>query len=269
MTKIVGILNYTPNSFSDGGKFNHIDNALMLAEDMIKNNVSVIDFGAESTAPFSREISVEEEWSRIELVLPKIINLAHKNSVQVSLDSRNFVNIQKALDLGIDIINDVSGLKDQRFLNLIKKNNQAKYILMHSLVIPAIREIHIDPNEDIIRFLKNWCIEKLNIFSENDIDINQMIFDPGIGFGKIHKHSMEIIFGINEFKELNLPLYFGHSKKGFLKEFFTSDKIPDIATNILSNYLINQKVDYIRVHDYVATNQLKESMEINKELVNG
>ena len=106
--KLVGILNITPDSFSDGGKFNNLQNAISQTKNLIEQGANIIDIGAESTRPNANPINHEEEWQRLEDILPKIIEISHQNNIKVSLDSRHPQTVKKALDLGIDIINDLS-----------------------------------------------------------------------------------------------------------------------------------------------------------------
>ena len=139
MTKIVGILNVTPDSFSDGGKFYSLENALAQLQKMIEDGANVIDIGAESTRPQAIPIGPEEEWKRLEKILPAIIYTV-KNSpkkIKTSIDSYHFETIQKSYALGVDVINDVTGLSDERIVDFIAAKN-IETVLMHNVKVPPI-----------------------------------------------------------------------------------------------------------------------------------
>jgi len=247
-TKIVGILNITPDSFSDGGKFSSLENAVLQLKKMIDEGVDIIDIGAESTRPNATPISAQEEWSRLEKILPTLIFEIKKHpQIKSSIDSYHFENIKKSHQLGIDIVNDVSGLVDEKIIDFVAQNNITT-ILMHNLAIHANRDLivnkNLDINKEIIRFAQN----KIAALGEKGIKKSQLIFDPGIGFAKDASQSIGILKNINSYRVLGLPIYVGHSKKRFLNDL---DIEGDLAKKTLavSKYLIDCDVDFIRVHD--------------------
>ena len=270
-TKIVGILNITPDSFFDGGKYNKLELALNHLKTLINDAAYIIDIGAESTRPDSVPISALEEWQRLKEILPQAIkyvanhNQKNNYNVQISLDSRHPQNVAKALDLGIDIINDVSGFDDLTMINLAAKSGK-KIVVMHNLGVPANCNKIIDTNLDIIEVLTNWMRDKLQNLQQNGIQKEQIIFDVGIGFGKNAKQSIEILQRIDQLKVLELPLYVGHSNKSFLNYLhfgsnnsfgFDDQKSSTITkeakTLLISAYLARKNIEYIRVHN-VAKN---------------
>ena len=270
MTKVVGILNITPDSFSDGGKYFHYDNAIKKLEYFIEKGIDVIDVGAESTRPNAIKISSEEEWSRLKNILPEIIKLAHKNNIAVSLDSYHSKNLSKALKLGIDYINDVSGCKDEEIIKLAK-DHHVKLILNHNLGIPANKEIIIEINKDPICEVNIWFDQKINQLIKYDIDPDNIILDIGIGFGKTAIQSVKMIENIDLFKTHKKALYVGHSRKSFLKEIAHFNQFQNLSreqkllisqnidskTHFISKMLFNN-VDYIRVHNVDLAMELKK-----------
>jgi len=260
-TKIVGILNLTPDSFSDGGKFDSLEQAMIHLKKMILNGADVIDIGAQSTRPNAIKISNEQEWIRLENILPAIIkeiqkfNRDNNKKIQISIDSYHFETIKKSYELGIDIINDVSGLKDEKIIEFIATKNITT-ILMHSLSVPVNPQLVINENINVNKEILNWACEKISLLQKMGVKKSQLIFDVGIGFGKSAKQSICILKDINSYRILGLPLYVGHSKKSFLDEVkideeFKLKNLDERAQKTLtvSKFLINQKIDYLRIHD--------------------
>ena len=241
-TKIVAILNITPDSFSDGGKYFNERNILQRTQELIDEGAAIIDIGAESTRPEATPLNANQEWDRLKDILPKIIKLCHENKVLTSLDSYHIESVSKAIDLGIDWINDVNGFKDPNMIKAVQ-NSEVKLVIVHSLSVPVDRNIIIfgDP----ILEVRKWAKDKIENLTQNGINLDRIIFDPGIGFSKNTIQSWQLINNISEFKDLGVPIYVGHSKKSFLGN--QVDKVH--ATLEVSKQLITNKIDYIRVHD--------------------
>lgn len=253
-TKLVGILNITPDSFSDGGKFTSFETALNHAEKMIKNGADVIDIGAESTRPKSTPIGSEEEWSRLGKILPAIVTLAKKHQVQTSIDSYHFATIQKAHELGVDIVNDVSGLIDEKIIDFVAAKNITT-ILMHNLAIHANPDLVINRNLNINREIIRWADEKIALLTKKNVKKSQLIFDPGIGFAKDALQGIAILKNIDSYRSLGLPLYIGHSRKSFLDALkIAGDR--NKKTFEVSKFLIKKNVDFLRIHDVKTHQQL-------------
>ncbi len=250
MTKIVGILNVTPDSFSDGGKFSSLDSALNHAEKMIEEGVDVIDVGAESTRPNATPISAEQEWARLEKILPAVVALAKKHRVQTSIDSYHFATIQKAQEIGVEIINDVSGLVDEKIVDFIAAKN-IQTILMHNLAIHANPDLVVNRNLNIDREILTWASTKITALEKKNVRKSQLIFDPGIGFAKDAHQSILILKNINAYRSLGLPLYIGHSKKSFLDSVNISGDRAE-KTLVVSEFLVEKNVEFLRVHDVKA-----------------
>jgi dihydropteroate synthase len=272
-TKIVAILNVTPDSFSDGGKFNSYQNAINHIKQLINEGADIIDIGAESTRPGGQQVGIDEEWQRLEIILPQLVDIVRTNNldpknkkITISIDSRNVATAKKAHQAGVNIINDVTGLKDKRMAEFVIENN-IEVVFMHSLTVPVDPSIVIDHNLDVVAEIISFAKQKITELMAMGVKKNQLIFDPGIGFGKDAKQSIEILKRIDEFRILDLPLYIGHSKKRFLdqldfKQFqemapnscefkardfnnFSREK----KTSLISKYLTKKRVDFIRIHD--------------------
>lgn len=273
MVKIVGILNVTPDSFSDGGKFDSLESAISQTKKMLKDGADVIDIGAESTRPGAEKISSKEEWRRLEKILPAVLleirnfNQEFGKKVETSIDSYHFETIEKCCNLGVDIINDVSGLTDDKIINLIAKSGK-KVILMHNLAIHSDPNIIINRHLNVTEEILKWAQEKISYLTSRGISKSQLIFDPGVGFAKDADQSIRILKNIIAYKFLDLPLYVGHSKKRYLdsitidSDMNIDEKMTDRAqkTLLVSQYLIKNGVDFLRVHD------VKENKEL---IVNG
>lgn len=285
MTKIVGILNITPDSFFDGGKYHQQENALKQLEILLQDGADVIDIGAESTRPDATAIDTQEEIKRLKDILPQIISEVQKHNqknhqkVEISLDSRHSKTIAWALGLGIDVINDVSGFVDFAMVELAAQSGK-KIIVMHNLGIPADKNKIIDESLDVVEVLIDWMKSKLEILLKAGVKKSQIIFDVGIGFGKNAFQSIKILQEIDRFRVLDLPLYIGHSNKSFLDEIKSSDLLESGNSSLLfrresgctsnsecrarevhkitreektiavSNYLIDRGVEYLRLHKF-------------------
>lgn len=271
MTKLVGILNITPDSFSDGGKFDGKEEALTQVRRLIKEGAQMIDIGAESTRPGATTITAEQEIARIQHILPAVIAevKSYDQEIEVSIDSYHFETIKFAYEAGVDIVNDVSGLKDEKIIDYIVKNN-IKTILMHSLTVPADPNVIVNSALGVAEEILGWAVAKIKELQAKGVQKSQLIFDPGIGFSKDNQQSIRVLKNINIYKALEMPIYVGHSKKRFLDDVYkdlveNNDKEEVMAarslkTAMISAFLAQNGVDYLRVHD-VALN--KEYIEKN------
>ena len=256
-SKIVGILNLTPDSFSDGGKYFDEKKALFYLEEMLISGADIIDIGAESTRPNAQILNAQEEIARLENILPKLIfaiknfNKIHNKNIQASIDSYHLETIIFAHKIGVEIINDVSGLIDEKIIDYIAQNNLTA-ILMHNLAIHSNPELIVNRDLNVVEEIISWAHQKINYLTARKIQKSQLIFDPGIGFAKNSTQSIRILKNINAFRVLNLPIYVGHSKKSFLDAINIPSQ-PNLdrtaKTLILSQYLAQKNVEYLRVHD--------------------
>ena len=273
-SKIVGILNLTPDSFSDGGKYFDEKKALFYLEEMLMAGADIIDIGAESTRPNAQILNAQEEIARLENILPKLIfaiknfNKIHNKNIQASIDSYHLETIIFAHKIGVEIINDVSGLIDEKIIDYIAQNNLTA-ILMHNLAIHSNPELIVNRDLNVVDEIINWAHQKINYLTAQKIQKSQLIFDPGIGFAKNSTQSIRILKNINAFRVLNLPIYVGHSKKSFLDALNIPSQ-PNLdrtaKTLILSQYLAQKNVEYLRVHDVKENIEAIDSLELNPEI---
>lgn len=269
MTKLVGILNITPDSFSDGGRFNQLDAARNHLAQMLHEGADVIDIGAESTRPGAQVIDADTEWRRLERILPQIIadvsdfNRKNHKNILTSIDTRYVATAGHAWDCGINIINDVSGLQDDEMIALIAETGM-KTVFMHSLSIPANPEIIVNRALNVTAEIMVFARAKIDYLTKCGVKKSQLIFDPGVGFSKNAEQSLRIVKNIAAFKELGLPLYVGHSKKSFLDALHIEGMDRAQKTLIISHYLAVAGVDFIRVHDVAAN---KRAIQEKRELL--
>ncbi len=257
MAKIVGILNITPDSFSDGGKFDSLEGAISHLKKLIADGADIIDVGAESTRPKAVPISVQQEWQRLEKILPEIIFVSKNTSkpIKISLDSYHFENLKKAHELGVDIINDVRGLSDERIVDFIAAKN-IETILMHNSQVLPIEGALVNSHLNLCCEILSWAKEKISALQKKGVKKSQLVFDPGIGFGKNAAQSIRILKNITEFDVLDLPIYVGHSKKSFLDSIkIEGDRAQ--KTLIISKFLLQKKVDFLRVHDVLRHKEIQ------------
>lgn len=260
--KIVAILNLTPDSFSDGGKHNTLDTALQFVRRALADGASIIDVGAESTRPGAMSISTRKEWERLQEILPAVILEAKKLNREVSIDTRDSMVAANAVKLGVSMINDVSGLNNPQLVDLVRDAGM-QAVLMHSLRVPTDPKVVIDPRLDVVEEILKWGERKISLLINQGIIREQLIFDPGIGFGKTATQSIAILAGLKRFRELGLPLYVGHSNKSFLDDKALIKLIPGVTSKMsraqktaaVTKYLAALQVEYVRVHD------VKENMQ--------
>lgn len=252
-TNLIGILNITPDSFSDGGKFNSLDAALVQLQKLLDDGANMIDIGAESTRPTATPISWLEEWSRLENILPALVERVKKfnqengRNVETSIDSYHFETIKKACEVGVDIVNDVKGLEDDRIIDFIAQN-QIKTILMHNAPLPVDENLVANPYLNVTMEILSWARHKISYLRQKGLEKEKLIFDLGIGFNKNAYQSIRVLKAIDAYRVLGLPLYIGHSKKSFLDAIdIEGDRAQ--KTLVVSEYLMKKKVEYLRVHD--------------------
>ncbi len=254
-TQLVGILNLTPDSFSDGGLYFSNKNAIRHLEKLVAEGADILDIGAESTRPGATPLVPEEEWERLRPIIDYL--KLHPSPIPISLDTRNVATATKALEsnAGIAWINDVSGFADPTMAALALRH-KATLVVMHNLGVPADKNITLPEACNPVKEVLKWGKAKLAALMDAGISQSQIIFDPGIGFGKTAAQSLQIIDEISKFKVLGVPLLVGHSRKSFLDNFNNKEaKNREEKTHAISAYLAQQKVDYLRVHDIKGNKQ--------------
>lgn len=249
-TTLVGILNLTPDSFSDGGMYASANAAYAHAVRMVEEGAGVIDIGAESTRPGAVAIAPEEEWRRLEPVLTRLASAGLH--VKISVDTRHPETARRAIALGVDWVNDVSGCTSQEMVNVVRQS-ACRLVVMHSLTVPASKEVVLPDDVDPVATVRTWFQEKLQNLMRVGITAERIIFDPGIGFGKTAVQSLELIRRADELHVPGTQLLFGHSRKSFLSpQNNLSIEEKDEATCTVSAYLAEKGVDYLRVHNVAA-----------------
>ncbi len=245
--KIMGILNLTPNSFSDGGEFVEIEKAINHAIDMIEAGASVIDIGAQSTKPHADLVSVVYE---IEKVTPIVTALktAYPN-IEISVDTMTLGCARAALDAGADIINDVSFLANPEFAKICAKRNK-KLVIMHSRGNSKTMD-ELVTYESVVDDIFKEIKEKIKIAKTQDLDDKNIIVDVGFGFAKTINQNLQLLNRINEFKSLGYPIMAGVSRKRFMQDIINTKepKEADFVSALATSYLIQNDIEYIRVHN--------------------
>jgi dihydropteroate synthase len=257
---IMGVLNLTPDSFSDGGKFNTKNRGVKHAFEMFKSGANIIDVGGESTRPRSKTVNEKHEWKRIHKILKSICK-----KVPVSLDTRKSEIMKKGIKLGVKIINDVSGLNYDNKAKDILKKYKIPFVIQHAKGTPENMQIKPSYKNELLD-IYDFFEEKIKFLRSIGIKHNNIIIDPGIGFGKNLKHNMNLISNISIFHTLGFPILVGNSRKRFIKELSgkndTSNRIGGTVAS--SIYLMTQGVQILRVHD---VNELLQGLKVFKELI--
>lgn len=248
--QLVGILNITPDSFTDGGQYLEPKKAYEHALHLIQSGADVLDIGAESTRPNATPVNPEMEWARLEPVINAIISAKKHFLIPpiISLDTRHPATARKAIGLGVDWINDQTGCVDPIMRQLIAES-AVNCVIMHQLSIPANKEITLPRHLNPVTAVYNWAEQRLNELEQAGIDRQRIIIDPGIGFGKTADQSLQLLRHIPVFKKLGTRLLIGHSRKSFLSLFtphLAAER--DIETAAITAALAKQPVDYLRVH---------------------
>ena len=242
----MGIVNVTPDSFSDGGKFLATETAIEHALQLAADGAAILDIGGESTRPYSQPVSTEEELGR---VLPVISAVAAKTNVPISIDTSKADVARAACLAGAQIINDVTGLEGDPRMVDVALEFQAGVCAMHMQGTPQTMQDapqYEDVVEDIFNYLRQrWC--RLREFG---IEPEAICLDPGIGFGKTHEHNLQLLRHVSRFLDLNSPLLVGHSRKGFIGSLLGDREVErDSGTTGVSLHLAQQGVHVIRVHN--------------------
>jgi dihydropteroate synthase len=248
--KVMGILNVTPDSFSDGGRHFSLQTAVAQAEHMISEGVDVIDIGGESTRPFAEPVSLAEELDR---VIPVITALRKNHQTPISIDTTKAEVARLALAAGANIINDVSALQQDSAMIDLVKDTTVPVIIMHMQGTPGNMQVNPQYSNvvsDIIDFFK----KQLQWLRQEGVDLSRITIDPGIGFGKKLGHNLTLIKHLRDLHVLNQPILLGHSRKRFLGDITgreTDDR--DVSTAVISALALSHNIDMVRVHNVAAT----------------
>lgn len=255
--QLVGILNITPDSFSDGGKFTSPAAYVAAASALVAAGAEIIDLGAEATNPAATTISATTEWQRLEPVLNAILAASPNLLIppKISIDTRHASVANKALALGVDWINDVSGLQDVAMREIVKAQ-ACDIVVMHNLGIPANENITLPWHENAVTCVLQWAEQRLTEITQYGIAPERLIFDVGIGFGKTTEQSLVLLQHCASLHKLGTRLLIGHSRKRFLSQFTVEPYAErDLATTVLSLFLAQQQIHYLRVHNVAMHTQ--------------
>ncbi len=244
-TLVMGILNVTPDSFSDGGRYTSIEAALTHARRMIEEGVDILDVGGESTRPGATEVSLEEELAR---VLPVIESLVSNGVPPISIDTYKAATAEAALKAGAAIVNDVWGLQREPDIASVAAAYGAPVIVMHN-------RTDIDPSIDIIGDMKAFFSRSLSIAHKAGIPDDHVILDPGVGFGKTFEQNLQAVTRVGELKALGHAVLMGTSRKRMIGALIGAERsvterlIGTVASNVAA---ILAGADIVRVHDVAA-----------------
>lgn len=244
--KLMGIVNVTPDSFSDGGLYSHTKNAIEHALKLIEDGADIVDIGGESSRPNAEEISIDEELLR---VIPVIEGIRKVNpAIVISIDTVKYEVARAALDVGAGIINDISGLNYDKRLAALAAEYNAGLIIMHIRGTP--RTMQNNPvYTNVIHEVFDELAEK--IAYAQSFDVKKIMADIGIGFGKTAEHNWILLKNLSKFDELGVPMVLGISRKSFLGKLLGIERAAerDTATALLHALLLKEKIDTIRVHN--------------------
>jgi len=260
LPNIMGVLNVTPDSFSDGGKFNKYNKGPKHALEMFSLGANIIDIGGESTRPGSKAINSKIEWQRIEKIIKSI-----SKKIPISLDARKSYVMKKGIKHGVKIINDVSGLDyDSETIDVLKKY-KIPFVIQHSQGTPENMQNKPSYKNELLD-IYDFFEHKINYLKKIGIKHNNIIIDPGIGFGKILKHNINLISNISVFHSLGFPILVGNSRKRFIKEIAGKNDSKDrIGGTVASSiYLMMQGIQILRVHD---VNEMFQGIKVFKEIL--
>ena len=226
---IMGIVNVTPDSFSDGGKFADTSRATQHALELAQHGAAILDIGGESTRPYSTSVEVTEEIKR---VVPVIEAIARETNVPISIDTSKAAVAQAAIDAGAEIINDVTGLTGDPDMIKVAKETGAGICAMHMQGTPQTMQDNPEYDDVVGEILEYLRLRKEHLM-DSGIEQEKICLDPGIGFGKTHAHNLELLARCQEFHQLQCPILVGHSRKGFIGHIL-EDKTADRDSGTLA-----------------------------------
>ena len=257
---IMGILNLTPDSFSDGGKFKKKSLGYKQAALLFRHGANIVDVGGESTRPGSKIVKTSVEWNRVCSTIKKL-----NKKIVLSLDTRKSEIMEKGIKAGVKLINDTSGLKyDKKSIDVLKKYN-TPFVIHHIQGTPA--NMQINPKyKNVLLDIYDFFEERIQYARLNGIKHNKIIIDPGIGFGKNLKHNMKLISNISIFHSLGFPILLGVSRKRFIKDISGINDSEQRLGGTVSATLFSmmQGVQILRVHD---VNDVIQSIKVFKKIM--
>jgi dihydropteroate synthase len=250
-TLVMGILNVTPDSFSDGGHYSDPSAAVDRALEMVAQGADIIDIGGESTRPGAAPVQAEEEIGR---TVPVIQRLREQSDVLVSIDTMKADTATRALEAGADIINDVSALEADPGMVDVAAETQAGLVLMHMKGSPQTMQNHPD-YESVVREVGVYLSERLHFAQEHGVARNRIAIDPGIGFGKTVEHNLELLRGLPRLAECDAPLLAGVSRKSFIGRILNRENPMERRAGSLgaAAWAVMRGAHILRTHDVIDT----------------
>jgi dihydropteroate synthase len=246
---LMGILNITPDSFSDGGKYLTLNEALKRAHEMIEEGVDIIDIGGESTRPGSEPVSADEELKRI---TPIIEALKKDSDIGISIDTYKPQVMKEAISMDVAMINDIYALRQPGAIDVIK-HSKVGVCLMHMQGTPQTMQIN-PQYANVVSEVKSFLEGRANDLVSEGIDKSRIILDPGFGFGKTFDHNIELLQNLESFKSLKLPLLVGLSRKSFIRKILNGEHDDHLSGSIAAAILsVIKGAKILRVHDIKET----------------
>ena len=259
---VMGILNITPDSFSDGGMYLDSNAALKRADKMIEEGVDIIDIGGESTRPGSDPVSTDEELKRI---VPIIEAIKKISDIAISIDTYKPEVMKEVIDMDVAMINDIYALQKPNAIDLIKKSNVG-VCLMHMQGTP--KTMQLNPTyKNVVSEVRSFLEERANLIANEGIGKTRIILDPGFGFGKTFEHNIDLLKNIESFKSLNLPILVGLSRKSFIRKILNGDHDDHLSGSISAAILsVLKGAKILRVHDVKETQSAFKIIQVAQSI---
>ena len=259
---VMGILNITPDSFSDGGMYLDSNAALKRADQMIEECVDIIDIGGESTRPGSDPVSAVEELKRI---VPIIEAIKKISDIAISIDTYKPEVMKEVIDMDVAMINDIYALQKPNAIDLIKKSNVG-VCLMHMQGTP--KTMQLNPTyKNVVSEVRSFLEERANLIANEGIGKTRIILDPGFGFGKTFEHNIDLLKNIESFKSLNLPILVGLSRKSFIRKILNGDHDDHLSGSISAAILsVLKGAKILRVHDVKETQSAFKIIQVAQSI---
>lgn len=248
-THVMGIVNVTPDSFSDGGKFSSTELAVAHALELIEQGADILDIGGESTRPGATPVGLDEELSR---VIPVIEALSRASAVPISIDTYKPEVMRAAIAAGADIVNDVRALQEAGALDVVADTN-AGVCLMHMQGTPQTMQLNPD-YADVVIEVKDFLMHRVAAVAARGISRERVLLDPGFGFGKTTAHNIDLMRHLDSFADIGLPLLVGLSRKSVLGKIAGGDEAQRLHSGLAATVISAMKgAKIVRVHDVKAT----------------
>jgi dihydropteroate synthase len=265
---VMGILNVTPDSFSDGGRYLNVDAAVAKGLELVQQGADILDIGGESTRPGAGAVPLDEELRR---VVPVVADLARQTKAPLSVDTSKAEVARSSLAAGAHIINDVTALAGDPAMKEVAVRSKAGLILMHMKGTPATMQT--DPRyEDVIAEIDRFFEDRLRLAVKAGISPERIVLDPGIGFGKTSEHNLEILARLGEFQRFGRPVCLGVSRKGFVGRLLNNRPVERRLAGSLAalcHAMCHRAVQVVRVHDVEESRDAMNVLAVIQEWENG